>query len=249
MQEGFCHDIQLKPLMGKRKVAILEDADFLNEEGANCLLKTLEEPPADTLILLIGTVEQQQLPTIRSRCHIIRFSLSHENASRLLREVHRVEASDEEIQEAIETSGGDMHVAQRLLDSEANQFRNALINQIKTKHPDPIKISRLLTKHCDQASKEASNAPRPKDVTKQKWETFSKRRALHDAIVITLHFFRGKVRGDAYTDQVDSLTMARLDRSVRAVRELERNANLATLIDCFAADVAAGTTGERGDVG
>ena len=41
MQEGFCRDVRLKPLLGNRKVAILEDADFLNEEGSNCLLKTL----------------------------------------------------------------------------------------------------------------------------------------------------------------------------------------------------------------
>ena len=46
MREGFCHDVRIKPLMGQRKVAIIDDADFLNEEGANCLLKTLEEPPA-----------------------------------------------------------------------------------------------------------------------------------------------------------------------------------------------------------
>ena len=45
MQEGLCHDISLKPFMGGRRVAIIDDADYLNEEGANSLLKTLEEPP------------------------------------------------------------------------------------------------------------------------------------------------------------------------------------------------------------
>ncbi|MDE0864252.1 MAG: DNA polymerase III subunit [Rubripirellula sp.] len=233
MQEGFCYDIQLKPMIGTRKVAILEDADFLEKEGANCLLKTLEEPPADTVIMLIGTVEQKQLPTIRSRCKIIRFSLGNENAKKLLRQVHQVEASDDELQNAIETSGGDMHVAQRLLDSEANQFRDALINQLNAEHPDPIKISQLLTKHCDQAGKEARK----------------RRHALRDAVAIALQFFRRKARDAAYSEQFESLTMARLDRSVRAVRELERNANQATLIDCFAADIAAGITGDRGGIG
>ena len=74
MQEGFCRDIRLRPFRGRRKVAILQDADYLNEEGANCLLKTLEEPPADAVVILIGTSEQRQLPTIRSRCRIIRFA-------------------------------------------------------------------------------------------------------------------------------------------------------------------------------
>src|SRR4029078_2428636 len=66
-------NIALKPYSGRRKVAIIDDADYLNKEGANCLLKTLEEPPPDSLLILIGTSEQRQLPTIRSRCQIVRF--------------------------------------------------------------------------------------------------------------------------------------------------------------------------------
>jgi len=57
-RQGLCHDIGLKPFSGNRKVAIIDDADFLNVEGANCLLKTLEEPPANSLLILIGTSEQ-----------------------------------------------------------------------------------------------------------------------------------------------------------------------------------------------
>jgi len=72
MREGLCHDIGLKPFMGGRKVAIIDDADHLNEEGANCLLKTLEEPPPCSVLILIGTSADKQLPTIRSRCQTIR---------------------------------------------------------------------------------------------------------------------------------------------------------------------------------
>ena len=50
MREGLCHDIALKPFMGGRKVAIIDDADYLNEESANCLLKTLEEPPPRSVL-------------------------------------------------------------------------------------------------------------------------------------------------------------------------------------------------------
>ena len=44
MRQGLCHNIALKPLAGGRKIAIIDQADYLNLEGANCLLKTLEEP-------------------------------------------------------------------------------------------------------------------------------------------------------------------------------------------------------------
>ena len=54
-QEGLCHRIALKPFLGGRRVAIIDDADHFNASSANCLLKTLEEPPPRSLLILIGT--------------------------------------------------------------------------------------------------------------------------------------------------------------------------------------------------
>ncbi len=73
MREGLCARIAMRPFRGGRKIAIIDDADDLNQEGANCLLKTLEEPPAKSVLILVGTSPQRQLPTIRSRCQIVRF--------------------------------------------------------------------------------------------------------------------------------------------------------------------------------
>ena len=66
-QDGLCHRIALRPFLGGRKVAIIDDADRFSQESANCLLKTLEEPPPRSLVILIGTSPSKQLPTIRSR--------------------------------------------------------------------------------------------------------------------------------------------------------------------------------------
>src|SRR5256885_14018551 len=85
MRAGLCYSISLKPYSGRRKIAIIDDADYLNKEGANCLLKTLEEPPPQSVLILIGTSEQRQLPTIRSRCQIVRFqSLAEQDVAELL---------------------------------------------------------------------------------------------------------------------------------------------------------------------
>ena len=54
-------------------IAIIDDADYLFNEAANCLLKTLEEPPPRSVLILLSTSEQRQLPTIRSRCQVVRF--------------------------------------------------------------------------------------------------------------------------------------------------------------------------------
>ncbi len=89
LREGLCARIAMRPARGGRKVGIIDDADYLNKEGANCLLKTLEEPPASSLLILIGTSPQRQLPTIRSRCQTVRFQpLEHSICARLLRKLN-----------------------------------------------------------------------------------------------------------------------------------------------------------------
>jgi len=64
----------LKPARGRRRIAIVDDADDFNEESANCFLKTLEEPPPGSLLILIGTTPERQLSTIVSRCQVVRFA-------------------------------------------------------------------------------------------------------------------------------------------------------------------------------
>ncbi len=63
--------IFLKPLKSKTKAVIIEEAHLLTIEAQNALLKVLEEPPQDTIILLSSESKEQLLPTIISRCQII----------------------------------------------------------------------------------------------------------------------------------------------------------------------------------
>lgn len=63
-----------KPIILNRKVYIIKEADTMTQEAANCLLKTLEEPPEYITIILIGTNESMFLNTIRSRCTKILFN-------------------------------------------------------------------------------------------------------------------------------------------------------------------------------
>ena len=60
--------LSLRPFEGRYRVAIIREAERMSREAANALLKTLEEPPEQTVLLLTTAAEEQALPTIRSRC-------------------------------------------------------------------------------------------------------------------------------------------------------------------------------------
>ncbi len=62
------HSLQMRAANGRRKVAIIRDADRLQNEAANAFLKTLEEPPKDSLLLLLSTLPEALPETILSRC-------------------------------------------------------------------------------------------------------------------------------------------------------------------------------------
>ena len=65
-------DFVLMPVEGGARVAVVERADRMNEDGQTALLKTLEEPPAGVTIVLCADREEQLLPTVQSRCVRIR---------------------------------------------------------------------------------------------------------------------------------------------------------------------------------
>ncbi len=62
-----------RPSMGSKRAIIVDAADDLERGGANALLKSLEEPPAGTHFLLVSHASDRLLPTIRSRCQLLRF--------------------------------------------------------------------------------------------------------------------------------------------------------------------------------
>src|SRR5262249_30066182 len=67
-------EANFRPFEGVARVFIIEDADYMNDQAANALLKTLEEPPATTHLVLTTTNPTALLPTIRSRCQVIGFA-------------------------------------------------------------------------------------------------------------------------------------------------------------------------------
>ena len=70
---GAIRSLGLKPFEGRVKVFIIQDAENLTPEAANCLLKTLEEPAGNSVLLLTTAFPERSLDTIVSRCQRIQF--------------------------------------------------------------------------------------------------------------------------------------------------------------------------------
>jgi DNA polymerase-3 subunit delta' len=70
----LAREAHFRPFEGRRRVMIVDEAHRLREEAANAILKTLEEPPPTSLIVLVTDQPYAMLETIRSRCQTMRFA-------------------------------------------------------------------------------------------------------------------------------------------------------------------------------
>jgi DNA polymerase III subunit delta' len=126
----LCLDLGLKPMSGKRKVAIIDDADDLNDEAANAFLKTLEEPPPGSVLILVGTSAEGQLDTILSRCRVVRFDpLPEAELAELLLE-QQIADNRGDAARLARLGEGSVARARGLADPTLTEFRRGLFREI-----------------------------------------------------------------------------------------------------------------------
>lgn len=133
---GLCHDISMAPMSADRRIAIIDDADAMNPECSNSLLKTLEEPPAGSLIFLLTPEVDPILPTIRSRCQPVRFRpLSNGVLERLLQAERN--SSKPVPAEILEMAEGSLETARELLDPGIEQLWKAVSGSLQSNRLNP----------------------------------------------------------------------------------------------------------------
>ncbi|HEY2881186.1 MAG TPA: DNA polymerase III subunit [Pirellulales bacterium] len=241
VHNSLLFNLGLRPYRGGRKVAILDDADFLNQEGANCLLKTLEEPPPQSVLILIGTSPQRQLPTIRSRAQVVRFKpLPDDIVARLLIDRGMVSDAEAAARLAVQ-SGGSLARAAELAEPQFGAFRTDLLAKL-VQSASGIATAQLMLKFVDEAGKEAP----------------LRRARLRIAIGFAVEFFRQLTRqlaglsvsADAELAVIIPLAAAEgtwnietaaaaADRSLEALNQIDRNANQQTLVETWLDDLLA----------
>ena len=219
-REGLCHRIALKPAHGHRRIAIINDADHLNVESANCLLKTLEEPPANSVIILIGTSLQRQLPTIRSRCQTVRFGGLDTDFVR----DHLVKEglSEEVAEQAAQLADGSLDLAHEFADPERTEFRTELWSTLgRSEAIRSQALAKLVSDFVDTAGK----------------ETQKRREQLRHVIRLFMVFYRRRLLEQSRAGESTDRVAAQIERCIQALGEVDANANLATLIECWIDDL------------
>lgn len=110
------------PFSAPVKVAVVSEADRMNPDAQNAFLKTLEEPPANSLVLLLAEKAGNFLPTVLSRCRLVRFpALPPAVVEKALRESHGWDQA--EAQKAAQEAGGNLSLALKFGDENWMAFR------------------------------------------------------------------------------------------------------------------------------
>jgi len=120
--EDFQKELSLKPYESTKKIFIIKDSDTMTTSAQNRILKVLEEPPEYAIIIFISENPQNLLPTIKSRCQLIKFNrLSNENIINFLEKHHKVKHEEAVLLSIF--SDGSISKAVNLLESEEFKTR------------------------------------------------------------------------------------------------------------------------------
>lgn len=155
----LCRGFSLKSARGRGKVAILDDADDLDDPitgnaAANCFLKTLEEPPPRSMFILVGSSVDRQLPTIVSRCQVVRFRpLAVEQVDAILQEQG---VEDNLRANVVRLSHGSPGQALALADPALWPFRTVLLRALAEPRFDSVALARRWWEFVEEAGKESA---------------------------------------------------------------------------------------------
>ncbi|MCS7167912.1 MAG: DNA polymerase III subunit delta' [Gemmatales bacterium] len=232
----------MKAARGRYRVVILDDADALNEESANAFLKTLEEPPPQAVLILVGTSPDYQLPTIRSRCQVIYFRpLPEDVVAKWLQREGLVKSQAEAFRLA-RLAQGSLARARLLAQPDVWALRQKLYEMLSTGRTDVVALGQSILTFVEAAG--ANSA--------------LQRRRAHLAVEFLVELFRRalaqqlglqsvadasaqeRTQVAALAERVPlSVLMRALDRCLLADYQIDRRLQLALVIEALADSLAS----------
>lgn len=132
--------LALTPAESEWRVVIIDSAEAMNRNAANALLKILEEPPSQAVLLLISHNPGRLLPTIRSRCRTIRIpALAQEEFVKVMTSI-TPELDPSDYAKWTLMSGGSPGVALALIEGNADELYKELLERVSTKDTPALHV-------------------------------------------------------------------------------------------------------------
>jgi hypothetical protein len=212
------------PVAGSQKVFIIDEAELLDEQGQNALLKTLEEPPQNTTVILVTCRDDLLLPTIKSRCSIVGFSYLQPEDMVLWSEDMGLGVSASDLSWAICFSGGSPGLVCEALETNLAPVAQSISGFLNREEMgDYSQVALALTSFIE--STVAANLKENSSASKES----ANRRALE----LLLLLFGSSARVLIRSGQGDGITASEIISDVE--RQLGTNISMKVLVDSLCA--------------
>jgi DNA polymerase-3 subunit delta' len=225
----LCANLSLKPARGRRKIAVVEDADDFNDQSANCFLKTLEEPPPGSILMLVATSAELQLPTIRSRCQVVRFGPLPEKTVRELLE-RDAELDADAVARLARLGDGSAGQSRELAGPEPWTLRGDLLTEFSRPKGAGPSIAKALWQWIEAAGKD-SGAQRRRASAFIRLLADGLRRALELNLGETSTVAPDDAAVRAAAGLAPNDLLCRLDRCLEADMQIDRRVQLVLVIE------------------
>jgi DNA polymerase-3 subunit delta' len=230
--------VGLTPLRGRAKLFVIRAADDMTVQAQNALLKTLEEPPGSTFIILLVSAVDRLLPTTLSRCQLVRFDGLPEGFVREKLGEFRPALSRERIEWCARCGEGSLGRTLEYADDELFELHQRLAESL-TRLGDGHSDS-LVKAWTDEASALGERyRKRDPDIT----DSEATRRGLATVFQLAAGWYADVLRNYADTAQfIGAETVATaINRLAEAQRQLDLNANTQLIVETLVGDLAGST--------
>ncbi len=220
-----------KPARGRAKVFIIREADRITTAAQNALLKTLEEPPATTFLILLVASLERLLPTTFSRCQLVSFSpLPQSFVAQRLREL-RPELEDDAITYVAQLAEGSLGLAVQYVDDGILAVREQIVTPLERLDASG---GSTLVKEWMESAKALGAACRRRDPDVS--ETEAQRQGVSVLLSLASAWYRDRMRSAAteaeaaaraavYADAISAINTA--------VQQIDLNANVQLCLEAL----------------
>lgn len=217
-----------KAVMGRGKVFVIEEAELMNPQAQNALLKTLEEPLGRTLIVLITNQPNLLLPTIRSRCQFLKFSSLPDDL--VQRELEKRGINKRDAADAARITEGSLGLSIRWLEDGVIDASRELARRLDERASDSSELAAFL--------KHAADGYAEKQLKRD--DKASEDQARREGLVILLtnaaNHLRRRLSTEADGDVLEGLCRG-IDAALATELYIDSNVTVALALEQFAVAV------------